>query len=90
MDVSTSLFANAGASTMTPLGSITEEHYDSIFATNVKGLVFTVQKALSLMPAGGSIILNASTASITGTAAFSISATKAAVRSFARRAGRWI
>jgi NAD(P)-dependent dehydrogenase (short-subunit alcohol dehydrogenase family) len=79
------LFANAGGGTMAPLGSITEEHYDSIFDTNVKGLVFTVQKALPLMPAGASIILNASTASITGTAAFSIySATKAAVRSFAR------
>ena len=79
------LFANAGGGTMLPLGAITEEHYDSIFDTNVKGLVFTVQKALPLMPDGASIILNASTASSTGTAAFSIySATKAAVRSFAR------
>jgi NAD(P)-dependent dehydrogenase (short-subunit alcohol dehydrogenase family) len=79
------LFANAGVGTMAPLGSMTEDHYDSIFDTNVKGLVFTVQKALPLMPDGASIILNASTASITGTAAFSIySATKAAVRSFAR------
>lgn len=79
------LFVNAGGGTMLPLGSITEEHYDSTFDTNVKGLVFTVQKALPLMSEGGSIILNASTTSISGTPAFSIySATKAAVRSFAR------
>jgi NAD(P)-dependent dehydrogenase (short-subunit alcohol dehydrogenase family) len=79
------LFVNAGGGTMVPLGSITEEHYNSTFDTNVKGLVFTVQKALPLMSEGGSIILNASTTSISGTPAFSIySATKAAVRSFAR------
>jgi NAD(P)-dependent dehydrogenase (short-subunit alcohol dehydrogenase family) len=79
------LFANAGGGTLVPLGSITEEHYDSIFDTNVKGLLFTVQKALPLIPEGGSIILNASIMSIKATPAFSVySATKAAVRSFAR------
>ena len=54
------LFANAGVATYAPLGAITEEHYDSIFAINVRGLLFTVQKALPLMPDGASIILNAS------------------------------
>jgi NAD(P)-dependent dehydrogenase (short-subunit alcohol dehydrogenase family) len=79
------LFANAGVGTFATLDAITEEHYDSIFDTNVKGLVFTVQKALPLMHAGASIILTASTASISGAAAFSIyGATKAAVRSLAR------
>ncbi|MEH2373686.1 glucose 1-dehydrogenase [Nostoc sp.] len=79
------LFANAGGGELAPLGSITEEHFDKTFNTNVKGLVFTVQKALPLMPEGSSIILNASTTSIKGTPAFSVySATKAAVRSFAR------
>jgi NAD(P)-dependent dehydrogenase (short-subunit alcohol dehydrogenase family) len=79
------LFANAGGGEFAPLGSITEEHFDNTFNTNVKGLVFTVQKALPLIPAGGSIILNASIVSIKGMAAFSVySATKAAVRSFAR------
>lgn len=79
------LFANAGGGGIAPLGSITEEHFDKTFDTNVKGLLFTVQKALPLLLEGASIILNASTASIVGTPAFSIySATKAAVRSFAR------
>jgi NAD(P)-dependent dehydrogenase (short-subunit alcohol dehydrogenase family) len=79
------LFANAGGGEFAPLGSITEEHYDKTFDTNVKGLVFTVQKALPLFSDGGSIILNASIVSIKGMPAFSIySATKAAVRSFAR------
>jgi NAD(P)-dependent dehydrogenase (short-subunit alcohol dehydrogenase family) len=79
------LFANAGAAEFVPLGSITEEHFDRMFHTNVKGLLFTVQKALPLMKAGGSIILNASVTASTGTPAFSVySATKAAVRSFAR------
>jgi NAD(P)-dependent dehydrogenase (short-subunit alcohol dehydrogenase family) len=79
------VFANAGGGEIAPLGSITEEHFDKTFDTNVKGLLFTVQKALPLLPAGASIILNASTASIKGTPAFSVySATKAAVRSFAR------
>lgn len=79
------LVANAGGGAMAPLGSITEEHYDAAFDTNVKGTLFTVQKALPLMSQGGSIILTASTTSITGTPAFSVySASKAAVRSFAR------
>ncbi|WP_104908116.1 glucose 1-dehydrogenase [Nostoc sp. 'Lobaria pulmonaria (5183) cyanobiont'] len=79
------LFANAGSGELAPLGSITEEHFDKTFNTNVKGLLFTVQKALPLMSEGSSIILNASITSIKGTPAFSVySATKAAVRSFAR------
>jgi NAD(P)-dependent dehydrogenase (short-subunit alcohol dehydrogenase family) len=79
------LFANAGGGEFAPMGSITEEHYDKTFDTNVKGLLFTVQKALPLMPEGSSVILNASIVSIKGTPAFSVySATKAAVRSFAR------
>jgi NAD(P)-dependent dehydrogenase (short-subunit alcohol dehydrogenase family) len=79
------VFANAGGGEIAPLGSITEEHFDRTFNTNVKGLLFTVQKALPLLPEGASIILNASTASTVGTPAFSVySATKAAVRSFAR------
>lgn len=79
------VFANAGVGTFAPLGAITEEHFDGIFDINVKGLVFSVQKALPLIADGGSIILNASITSIKGTPAFSIySATKAAVRSFAR------
>ena len=79
------LFANAGFGPLVPLGSITEEHYDTVFDVNVKGVVFTVQKALPLMPNGSAIILNASIVSVKGFPAFSIySATKAAVRSFAR------
>src|SRR6202140_4663332 len=79
------VFANAGIATYAPLDTITEEHFDSIFGTNVKGLLFTVQKALPLIPDGGSIILNASIVASTGNPAFSVySATKAAVRSFAR------
>jgi len=79
------LFANAGSGSLAALGQITEEHFDKTFNTNVKGLLFTVQKALPLMPAGATIILNASTTSVKGTPAFSVySATKAAVRSFAR------
>src|SRR5579862_2427874 len=79
------VFANAGGGSLAPLGSITEEHYDQTFNTNVKGLLFTVQKALPLIPDGGSIILNASIVSIKGMPGFSVySATKAAVRSFAR------
>jgi NAD(P)-dependent dehydrogenase (short-subunit alcohol dehydrogenase family) len=82
------LFANAGGGEIAPLGAITEEHFDKTFNTNVKGLLFTVQKALPLLPEGASIILNASITSIKGTPAFSVySATKAAVRSFARN---WI
>jgi NAD(P)-dependent dehydrogenase (short-subunit alcohol dehydrogenase family) len=79
------VFANAGGGSLAPLGSITEEQYDQTFNLNVKGLLFTVQKALPLIPDGGSIILNASIVSIKGMPAFSVySATKAAVRSFAR------
>lgn len=79
------LFANAGGGEFAPLGQITEAHFDKTFATNVKGLLFTVQKALPLLPDGASIILNASIVSIKGMENFSVySATKAAVRSFAR------
>jgi NAD(P)-dependent dehydrogenase (short-subunit alcohol dehydrogenase family) len=79
------VFANAGITPQTPLGNITEEDYDSLFNANVKGLLFTVQKALPLMPDGGSIILNASIVASKGFADWSVySATKAAVRSFAR------
>ncbi len=79
------VFANAGGAKFAPLGKITEEHFDSIFDINVKGLLFTVQKALPLMPDGASIILNASIAGSIGTPEWSVyNATKAAVRSFAR------
>jgi NAD(P)-dependent dehydrogenase (short-subunit alcohol dehydrogenase family) len=79
------LFANAGIGGFVPLGEISEEHFDKIFGVNVKGLLFTVQKALPLFQDGGSIILTASTASSKGIEALSVySATKAAVRSFAR------
>jgi len=79
------VFANAGIAKYAPFGKITEELYDSIFGINVKGLLFTVQKALALMPDGASIILNASIVASKGLSANSVySATKAAVRSFAR------
>ena len=79
------VFANAGSGSFAPLGAITEEHFDSTFDLNVKGLLFTVQKALPLMPDGGAVVLNASIVSSKGMPAFSVySATKAAVRSFAR------
>jgi NAD(P)-dependent dehydrogenase (short-subunit alcohol dehydrogenase family) len=79
------VFANAGVAKFAPLGTITEEFYDSIFDVNVKGLLFTVQKALPLMREGGSIIVNASVVASKGLPANSVySATKAAVRSFAR------
>jgi NAD(P)-dependent dehydrogenase (short-subunit alcohol dehydrogenase family) len=79
------VFANAGGGEMMPLGAITEEHYQRTFDTNVKGVLFTVQKALPLLKDGASVILNSSTTSISGTPAFSVySATKAAVRNFAR------
>jgi NAD(P)-dependent dehydrogenase (short-subunit alcohol dehydrogenase family) len=79
------VFANAGGGTFAPLGAITEEQYDQMFGSNVKGVLFTVQKALPLIPDGGTIILNASIASIKGFGTTSVySATKAAVRSFAR------
>ncbi len=79
------LFANAGTGQFAPLGTITEEHFDKTFNANVKGLLFTVQKALPLFRDGGSIILNASIVASTGAPAMSVySASKAAVRSFAR------
>ncbi len=79
------LFANAGTGELVPLSEITPEHYDRTFDVNVKGLVFTVQKALPLMRAGGSIILTGSSTSVMGTPRFSVySATKAAIRNFAR------
>jgi NAD(P)-dependent dehydrogenase (short-subunit alcohol dehydrogenase family) len=79
------VFANAGVFNYAPLESITEEHFDGIFDSNVKGLVFTVQKALLLLPDGASIILNASIVGSKGLASNSVySASKAAVRSFAR------
>lgn len=79
------LFANAGLGTFAPLGEISEADFDHMFGVNVKGTLFTVQKALPLMRAGGSIILTGSTTGSMGTPAFSIySATKAAIRNFAR------
>src|SRR5438093_6692188 len=78
------VFANACVAKYAALGGITEELYDSIFSTNVKGVLFTVQKALPLLPDGASIILNASIVASKGLSASVYSATKAAVRSFAR------
>ena len=79
------LFANAGLGGMQPIGFVTEESFDLIFGVNVKGTLFTVQKALPLMKSGGSIILTGSTTGSMGTPAFSVySATKAAIRNLAR------
>jgi len=79
------VFANAGVAKYVPLGAITEDFFDSIFNINVKGVLFTVQKSLSLLRDGGSIILNASIVASKGLSSNSVySATKAAVRSFAR------
>lgn len=79
------LFANAGLGEFAPLGTISEAHFDKTFGVNVKGLLFTVQKALPLFRDGGSIILNASTTASKPLEGFSVyGATKAAVRSFAR------
>ena len=79
------IFANAGGATFAKFGEVTEAQFDKEFDINVKGLFFTVQKALPLLVDGASVILNASIVSIKGTEAFSVySATKAAVRSFAR------
>jgi len=79
------LLANAGGGEFMPLQDVTEKHYNSTFDTNVKGTLFTVQKALSLLRDGASIILTGSTAAVTGIPAFSVySASKAAIRSFAR------
>ena len=82
------LFVNAGGGSMLPLGEITEEHYDDTFDRNVKGVLFTVQKALPLLADHASVILTGSTAASMGTAAFSVyGASKAAVRAFVRH---WI
>jgi hypothetical protein len=82
------LFANAGGGSFLPLGSITEAQFDDTFGRNVKGVLFTVQKALPLLVDGASVILTGSTAASGGTAAFSVyAASKAAVRAFARN---WI
>jgi NAD(P)-dependent dehydrogenase (short-subunit alcohol dehydrogenase family) len=79
------VFANAGVAKLAPFGQISEELYDSIFDINVKGLLFTVQKALALLPDGASVILNASIVASKGLPSNSVySASKAAVRSFAR------
>src|SRR5947209_12922409 len=79
------LFANAGIARYATLGNITEELFDSIFNVNVKGVLFTVQKALPLMPHGASVILNASVVGSKGLSSNSgYSATKASIRSFAR------
>lgn len=79
------VFANAGTGVVEPLGQLTDASYDQTFDTNVKGLILTVQKALPLMSAGGSIILTGSTTGVMGTAGFSLySASKAAVRNLAR------
>ena len=79
------LFANAGGGAFAPLGEISEAHFDKYFGINVKGTLFTVQKALSLMTAGGTIVLNGSMVTIKGLPGFSVyAATKAALRSFAR------
>jgi NAD(P)-dependent dehydrogenase (short-subunit alcohol dehydrogenase family) len=79
------LFANAGLGEFLPLGLITEAHFDKTFDVNVKGTLFTVQKALPLMSNGGTIVINGSMVSIMGFPAFSVyAASKAALRSFAR------
>src|SRR5271167_3978814 len=79
------VYANAGIAKYAQLGTIDEEHYDSIFDGNVKGMLFTVQKALPLMPDGASIILNASVVGSKGMPSNSVyAATKASIRSFAR------
>lgn len=82
MDV---LFANAGVSELAALDSVTEKHFDYIFDVNVKGVLFTVQKALLIFSDGGSIILNGSIAAVKAAPNSSVyCASKAAVRSFAR------
>jgi NAD(P)-dependent dehydrogenase (short-subunit alcohol dehydrogenase family) len=79
------LYANAGISESAAIGAVTEEHFDKIFAVNVRGMLFSVQKALPLFNDGGSIIITGSMASIKGFANFGVyNASKAAVRSFAR------
>jgi len=79
------VFANAGLAEMAPLEAVSEEHFDKLFNVNVKGVLFTVQKALPLLNAGGSIILTGSVASAKGTPAFAVyGASKAAIRNFVR------
>ncbi|MDB6067790.1 MAG: oxidoreductase [Pedosphaera sp.] len=79
------LFANAGGGEFAPLDQVTEAHFDKYFGINVKGTLFTVQKALPLMTAGGTIVINGSMVSVKGFPAFGVyAATKAALRSFAR------
>src|ERR1700753_1548082 len=79
------VFANAGVAEFAPLGKITEEHFDKLFGINVKGTLFTVQKALPLLNDGGSIILKGSGASVKGTPGFWVyGASKAALRNFVR------
>src|ERR1700733_7649558 len=79
------VFANAGVGEFVPFVAVTEEHFDKLFNVNVRGTLFTVQKALPLLKDGGSIILNGSVASVKGTAAFGVyAASKAAVGSFVR------
>ena len=80
------VFANAGVGEFVPFGAVTEEHFDKLFNINVRGTLFTVQKALPLLNDGGSIILNGSVASVKGSAAFGVyaAASKAAIRSFVR------
>jgi NAD(P)-dependent dehydrogenase (short-subunit alcohol dehydrogenase family) len=79
------IFANAGVGEFVPFPKVSEEHFDKLFNINVKGALFTVQKGLSLLNDGGSIILNGSVASVKGTAAFGVyAASKAAIRSFVR------
>lgn len=82
------LFANAGGGELAPLGQITEAHFDKTFGINVKGTLFTVQKALPLLRDGASIILTSSTSTTRSIPGFSVyGATKAAIRNFARH---WI
>ena len=79
------VFANAGVAEFAPLASISEEHFDKLFNINVRGTLFTVQKALPLLNDGGSIILTGSVAGVKGTPAFGVyGATKAAIRNFVR------
>ncbi len=79
------VFANAGFGEFASLGNITEEHFDRLFNVNVKGALFTVQRALPLLNDGGSIILTGSVGSVKGTPAFWVyGATKAAIRNFVR------
>lgn len=79
------VFASAGHADSAPIGAVSEEHFDKIFDLNVRGVLFTVQKALPLLRDGGSIILNGSVAATKGFPAFGVySASKAALRAFAR------